>query len=277
MKNILLSIIIPGKNDTDYCGSFDRLRLNLTKTLDNVKRYDDVEVILCDWGSDVPILNELNLKTSDTFKCVYVNPDIAKKYNKEANYSIVHPINTAFRHSSGRYVIFWDTDCFITSVDFDKLIEFVRRMDSESDKSFYWGSRFHIPFDFHSDKKDFVDIDQYLASNGLANLAHDKISVNNFMGTGISLLMARELWESSTGFWEELSYWGWQDIELHRRLCSRYKFSGDLEDNGIIFFHLQHHGVTNILQKPHNPQNNSSRFDANGDIWGLNNEHVDLL
>lgn len=274
MTTPLLSILIPGKNASDYHGSFDRLRLNLTKTLSNVQHYDNIEVVLCDWGSEDKIVDSLNLTTSDKFKCVYVKPEIASIYNRETQYSIVHPINTAFRASTGKYVIFWDTDCYVTAHDFDKIVEFVKVMEKTDDQSFYWGSRFHIPYEFHQDKILFSDVDEYLTTVNMSSLLHDKISVSNFLGCGIAMLMNRELWESSTGFWEELTYWGWQDIEFHRRLLTKYKFSGDLEDRGINFFHLNHHHITNSEGKRVNAQINSESFKANDENWGLSNEQL---
>jgi predicted glycosyltransferase involved in capsule biosynthesis len=275
---MLLSILIPGKNDNYRDNGTKTLELNLKQTLDNLKflDVDDVEVVLCDWGSEKKIIDSIITEKHRNFKCAYVPPHIAKKYNKSANYSIVHPINTAFRKSTGKYVIFWDSDCFVTLENFKKLYFFVKQMDKSNDLNFYWGSKYHVPYEIYTE----MNVDQlnyWINSKNL--MMHDKISNNNFMGCGISILMNRSLWEESTGWYEELTYWGWQDIEFHNRLLTKYNFGGDLEDHGINFYHLNQklnqsdHAKRNLYNK----QINANNFKANSDNWGLAEEQIEVI
>jgi predicted glycosyltransferase involved in capsule biosynthesis len=275
---MLLSILIPGKND-DYFNATLKLSLNLKKIISNIKALgvDDVEVVLCDWGSEVKITDYLNLQTDNNFKCAYVAPEIATKYNRGGNYVIPQPINTAFKRSRGNYVIFWDSDCYVRYEDFINLYNFVKQIDSNNDMSFYWGSRYHIPHELYCNANSYLDLDKNLSEINISSLPHDKINSSDFGGRAISILMNRQLWEDSTGWWEELVHWGWQDIEFHKRLCQKYSFSGDLEDRGINFFHLNHHSV-NVLELLKTRKNsdpiNANDFKANGDAWGLTNENV---
>ena len=275
---MLLSILIPGKNDNYRNNGTKTLEFNLKQTIDNLNRLnkDDVEVVLCDWGSEVKITDQIIEQTCRNFRCVYVNPQITKKYNKSANYSIVHPINTAFRNSNGKYVIFWDSDCLVTYENFLNLYNFVKNTDINNDRKFSWGSRLHIEYDVYTPMKEISEIHTYLETN--PNLAHDKINVANFAGCSISILMNRDLWEESTGWYEELVYWGWQDIEFHNRLLSRYQFGGDLEDYNIKFYHLNQ--PINVAEHKNkaifNPQINSNKFAANDFHWGLANESLEI-
>ena len=277
---MLLSILIPGKND-DYYNSFQKLSLNLNKIISNIKTYgaDDVEVVLCDWGSTVKLTDRLNLKTDNNFKCAYVSPDIAERYNRGGKYVIPQPVNTAFKNSRGKYVIFWDSDCYVRYEDFVNLYKFVKQMDTNNDKSFYWGSRYHIPYELYTNAVCYTNLDETLKNTNISGLPHDKINCSDFGGCSISILMNRQLWEESTGWWEELIHWGWQDIEFHKRLCQKYSFGGDLEDQQINFFHLNHlpADVQELLKvrKCSEPINASS-FNANGEYWGLSNENVIL-
>ena len=275
---MLLSILIPGKNDNYRSNGSKTLQFNLQKTIQNLKllNKDDVEVVLCDWGSEVKITSEIFTEKHKNFRCVYVPPETAKKYNKLANYSIVHPINTAFRNSSGKYVIFWDSDCYITYESFQKLYTFVQHMNNVDDMKFYWGSRFHIPYEVYTSMNNTQQIDNFLANK--PNLTHDKINVNNFMGCSISILMNRNIWQQSTGWYEELTYWGWQDIEFHYRLLKRYGFGGDLEDYGIDFYHLNQRtdGTAHNSKTLYNAQINSNNFEANNESWGLVNEKLEI-
>ena len=275
---MLLSILIPGKNDNYRNNGTKTLELNLKQSIKNLKNLnkDDIEIVLCDWGSEKKIIDEIITEKHENFRCVYVKPEIAKKYNKSANYSIVHPINTAFRNSKGKYVIFWDSDCYVKNEDFTKLYNFVKIMDQNKDMNFYWGSRFHIPYEIYTPISNVEEVNNYL--NLKPVLTHDKINVNNFMGGSISILMNRQIWEESNGWYEELTYWGWQDIEFHNRLITRYKFGGDLEDFGINFYHLNQplDPTTHINKTLYNMQLNSHKFNANNIDWGLYNENLEL-
>lgn len=275
-QEILLSFLIPGKNSSDYYGAFDRLKLCLSKHLANISNpnYTDVEIILADWGSETKIIDALQITTTEQFKCIYVSPETTKKYNKESEYSIPHPINTACRHSRGKYVVFCDCDVYVTTETFARVVDFVRNMRKTNDKSFYWSSRYHIPMDIHSSKTDFNEMDGYLSSLDLETIPHDKINTGFFQGCSSALLMDKELWIDSTGFWEVLNYWGWQDIEFHHRLATKYKFGGDIENLGMPFFHLAHPSNPN---RKTSPQIMSNQFQANGLNWGLSNEEVKLL
>ena len=277
---MLISILIPGKNDNFRYNGTQTLEFNLNQTLDNIEsmNVDDVELILCDWGSEQKIVDSIFKRRHKNFKCVYVNPEIAKKYNERGNYSIVHSINTAFRHSRGNYVCFWDSDCFVLLDSFIKLYNFVEEMKKNQDYNFYWGSRFNIPYESYTYFETHRDLVEKI-KNGI-QVTHDKIGKGNqFMGTSISLLMNRDIWDDSSGWYEKLPYWGWQDIEFHRRLMTKYNFGGDLEDLGMHFFHLTQPIKNDGRKNNHlsNPQINAPMFKANPEDWGLNNEQLEII
>jgi hypothetical protein len=87
----------------------------------------------------------------------------------------------------------------------------------------------------------------------------------------------------STGFSERLIYWGWQDIDFHNRLASRYVCGGDMEDIGVKVYHLEHHeidesnkrDVTNVTMRANSQINYP--FKANPDNWGLRDENLEIV
>lgn len=274
---MLLSILIPGKNDNHRENVQKTLLFNINKTISNISNLcnNDVELVLCDWGSNNKIVDSLTIGKCKNFKCVYVPEDICKKYNGVSSYSIVHPINAAFRRSSGKYVIFWDSDCYVTESNFLNLYNFVVKMNEENDLKFYWGSRRNIPYNNYMQYEHFTDMDKHLESGVVYNKDSVSIEEGEFQGCSISLLMNREIWEKCTGWWEQLPYWGWQDIELHRRLLTRYSYGGDLERQKISFYHLTYTGAkTNTCV---NPFNCSSIFEANSEPWGLIDENLEII
>lgn len=281
---MLLSILIQGKNDkygadNDGKGGVDqRLKLTLNQLIHNIKilNRDDIEVVLCDWASEQKIADYLLEEKPSFFKCVYVESDIGKKYSKKANYSISHAYNVACRHSSGEYVIYWDSDCWIRYEDLERLYHFVKEMSNKKiHNQYYWGSRYHVPRNVWNDVGSYKDILPYFNNIDLSSIPHDKIYVNNFDGRAMALLIHRDMAISTTGWWEELPYWGVQDIEFNYRLSHKYIFAGDLEDFGILFFHLNHHDHYDV--KFMNSHIRSLNFAANGSDWGLNTEKLEII
>lgn len=284
---MLLSILLQGKNDkygadSQGNGGVDqRLKITTNKLSDNLAKLNnsDVEVVLCDWCSDNKIVNSLMTDRHPSFKCIYVPQEIGKKYSKNSNYSIAHAYNVAFKKSHGEYVIFWDSDCFITYDNLNRLVDFTKNLQMSNNKNtFFWGSRYHLPRASYNNIDHFSFTDKFIETTPLSNLRHDKINTTNFDGRAMSLLFSREIGEDSSCWWEELPYWGWQDIELHLRLKHKYNFGGDLEDSNIVFFHLDHHDTGQDYRSIMNPYGvRPQHFKANGDFWGLQNEILENI
>ncbi len=272
---MLLSIIVCGKNDNHRKNTIQTLKWNLEQTLHNMNNLGvtDVELVLCDWGSEVKITDAISLDTHNkNFKCVYVSPEVSSKYNGKASYSIVHSLNAAFRKTIGEYVIFWNSDCFVTEESFSKLYEFVNKMKKSNDLSFYWSSRYNISYEEYSSFETRDEVINYINNTELPREKMVNNSLEPFGGCGASILLNRDLWESSTGFWENLPYWGWQDIEFHNRLLMKYNYGGDIHDMGFKIYHFDYPRNFSFV----NGQVSSSKFEANDSSWGLNNEIVEI-
>lgn len=277
MTEKLLSILIIGKND-NYGASGNgkggvnkRLELTLNKTIDNLNKLnvDDVEIIVCDWGSEKKIVDELIHLSNKNLKCVYVPPDICTKYSK--HFSIAHAYNTIFRKSEGKYTVFWDSDCFIDYTSFVNLYNFVKELDKNNNtQNFFWCSRHHLEREHYINANSFKDIDSLLENNNLGKWEPIDIT-KNFYGCAMSILFHRSIGEESSFFYEKLPNWGWQDIELHNRLLRKYECGKDLYEYGIKMYHLNHHDVDH---RHPNPQINSPNFFANESNWGLSEENL---
>lgn len=281
---MLLSILIQGKNDNYGAdkngkgGVSQRLKLTLANLIENIKQLNkpDIEVVFCDWSSENKILGDQIIDKPSFFKYIYVPADIGKKYSKKANYSISHAYNVSLRHSTGEYVIFWDSDCWIRYSDLEKLYNFVKNnSDTKNYNEYYWGSRYHVPRHIWNETNSYTDLIDYFNNINLSSIKHDKIYLNNFDGRAMALLLYRDMAIKSTGWWEELPYWGVQDIEYNHRLAKKYILGGDLEDSGILFFHLDHHDANDVQHTNENLR--SLSFAANGENWGLKEENVIIL
>ena len=65
-----------------------------------------LEIIVSDWGSEIPFSEVLNLVTEakDRVKFVHVPPDIAKIEQKDSKFPEVLALNAAARRTSGDYI-----------------------------------------------------------------------------------------------------------------------------------------------------------------------------
>lgn len=277
-----LSIITTGKNDSYAINFNQRLKNCLSKLINNIERLDirDYEIILVDWGSDnnSRLSDVLDIK-SNNLKFLYVNEEICKKYSPDSDFSFVHSANSGFRVSSGKYILFIDGDVYMPFESFNTLYNLINH---EKENVFYWGSRYHLPFEKHYNVDDFNIIDNEI-ENHESDWKHDKVNLSGgFIGTAGALLLSRNICEESTCYYEALNKWGFLDIEINSRLVSKYQCDGDLEDNGIKLFHLDHHNINGQKNwggknTGYNEHTYAGKFTANDvENWGLINENLEI-
>ena len=268
----MISIIMQCKND-NYLGNFmQRFEICIRKQIENIKELgitNDIQIVLTDWGSEIKLIDSMNIDFS-LIKYIYVSPEIANKYNGDAKYSYVHPINVSARNSDGDIILWGDSDGFLPIESLKLIYELSK--DNEKNSKFYWGSRYHI------DLNDYVnssisDIDSFIKNN--SNLRHDKWTASG--GAAGIYLLRRDMFFESTGFSEKLIYWGWQDIDFHNRLASRYVCGGDMEDIGVKIYHLEHYepNKRNVTTRANHQINYP--FKANPDNWGLFDEKLEII
>jgi len=278
---MLLSIITSGKND-QYAGNFvQRLQHNLNKLNDNINKINtnDIEIILIDWGSEEKLSDILDTNNFLYTKFIHIPLQTTQKYSPDSGFSIVHALNAGFRRSQGKYIFFIDGDSYIPYESLLLIYDITLSLDKEKEKTFFWASRYHLPYEIYSNTNSIEEIDKNIKiweQNQKQTWRHDKIKFHDFGGNAMGLLLSRDICEESTLYYEVLNKWGWLDIELHHRLSTRYLCVGDLEDYGVSFFHLDHHSIQNKGQNGINPNYNSPIFEANSENWGLINEDLSL-
>lgn len=270
-----LSIITSGKND-QYAGNFlQRLQFNLNKLELNLKELNikDVEILVTDWGSEIPLSTALITDNFKFTKFIHVPSHLSNTYSPDSKFSLSQSLNTGYRRSKGEYVFFIDGDSYIPKKSFSNLYNLLKNFKS-TDNIFYWASRYHLPYKIHSNIFDINDLDDIIFDweNNKNIWKHDKINLEYFRGTAMGLLLSKHICEESSCFYEQLNKWGWIDIEIHNRLSNKYTCCGDLEDLDMHFFHLDHHNIAAGGSNGHNPNINSPIFKANKDNWGLINE-----
>ncbi len=276
----LLSLLCQGRND-NYMGNFSwRLSTVLNNHARNLRLLgaeNEVEILVADWGSETPFYKTLELspEARQLVKFLIVPPALAQSYDKDAGFAAPHPSNALARRASGKYLMFSDSDIFIPLDSMTKLLYHARQgyfHDYSLDDAFFWASKYHIPYDLVKTSPFIEDVDAHIEKNW-HTYAREIVNKKNFMGCGVSLLMKRELWLQSTGWDERLIYWGWNDIDWHRRLASKYRWD-DLELHGMKMFHLEHYAdrfkdYTKENPRKANAQVEPTCFAPNPENWGL--------
>ena len=283
----LLSVLCQGRNDS-YMGDFKwRLGTVLNKIARNlfmlgVER--EIEILVADWGSNRPLYKDLDLcpEARRIVTFLLVPPEIACIFDRDTVFSSAHPINSVARRARGKYVMFSDSDIYIPLESMAKLIYSLRsgHIDSYSlDESFFWASKHHIPNNFIRYTPTIEEIDSHIARKW-SSFPREQVDRDRFLGCGVCLLMKRSIWFESTGWDERLIYWGWNDIDLHRRLTRKYRWD-DLEYHGMPIFHLEHYGKrkkgTKELKRKANPQLEPTAFAPNPQNWGLADYALEIV
>ncbi len=285
---MLLSIIAHSRND-DYMGNVCwRMQTCLNKWGKNLEELNvnDVEIVFCDWGSKTPLKDTLHLgpEIRKRLKYVFVDHNTAKSVEGDSEYSSVHATNTSARRCVGKYLIYLDIDVYFSKETFNTLINYLRDGNigtNSLSNTFYWASRYHVPKVFNDKRPTIDELDDY-SSKHYSEFKHDILNPHNFMGATCALVISRDMWNDAGGVDESLKYWGTSDIDIHRRLCMKYKFGGDLEHYGMRFFHLEHYSTHNRnreLENPRkaNPPANPSQFNPNGEAWGLRDMQLPIM
>jgi glycosyltransferase involved in cell wall biosynthesis len=271
-------------------GNFDfRLATSINKFSQNIFQLNaekDVEIVLVDWGSEIPLTEVLKL-TDDSrslLRIIQVSPDIAAKYNKDSPYSCVHPVNAGIRNADGQYILFCDADTYTPLETMKNLLALVKNGSINNiplRQVFLMGSRYHIPKSFHISSPSLEEIDRFIKDN-FDNLVHDKVDIVNFLGTATAYLFTCDMLFECRGYDERLIYWGWWDIDLFYRLKRKYN-AFDFEDFNIPFFHLEHYSDSRHRNmEAENPRRlNVSKmpesFAPNDENWGLENEKLEII
>lgn len=112
----LISFVLCGRND-NYLGDFKyRITTTINYLCRNVKkigRLKDIEVIIVDWNSEIPLAQEICIakEINEVCKFIYVPPAIASKYNpnnRQFNSSVAP--NVGITRADGEFILVMPAD-----------------------------------------------------------------------------------------------------------------------------------------------------------------------
>lgn len=279
-----ISIIIPAKND-NFMASFNyRLEstLNyLAQSLDILGRLSDVEIVIGDWGSEVPLYKELVLteQARAVTRHIIIPPAVAKQAQKDSEFPIVLVQNTTIRRCLGDYIMQTDSDVlfppkFLQGI-FD-LIEGRTEVHIDPAKALLGSKRRHIPWNVVSSQLPLSMLDRFIHEKDHL-CSSDEPWEYGFCATGM-MMMHRNLWAESSGYDESLIHWGWMEIDLGFRMTQKYPWYDVTDELGITLYHMEHYnpkeGERKNLSRKRNPTERPSHFKPNPENWGLRDAEI---
>ena len=280
-----LSLVICSRND-DYMGnSLYRLQTSLNYLALQVSllhREDDVEVIVTDWGSEIPLRQAIAL-TPDAAKITHfieVPPALALSKQQDSPFAEVFANNAAIRRARGIYIGRIDQDTLVGRRFLLRFFERVKGRRDNSfaiDSSFLFVGRFRIPLKFVRESPGLEKVAAYIETFKSV-LPRDGIGHRPWFDAPVGIaMMHRDLWHACRGYDERLIYWGFMETDLGTRISRHYTVVNLAPVTGCEFFHLSHSGQRfKVTNRKKNSRAMPRSFRPNNKFWGLIQHKFDL-
>lgn len=274
-----LSIFIPARND-GFMKNFN-YRIETTvnymaSNLEKLGRLDEVELIIVDWGSEVPLhqVLQVNESAKKILRYIIVPPDIAVPAQKDSDFPIVLAQNVALRRARGIYHMQTDSDVMFPKDFFIKLFDVLesgQTLLGPVEKVFFSSQRRHIPWEVIASCPPMELLDAYNEKHGPIYLCDDGGEFG-YCATGM-MMMHRNLWAEVSGYDETLVHWGWMEIDLGMRVTRKYPWCCVSKNLDMMLYHMEHYAKNDrgsgAVQRKCNPMSRENAFRPNGQNWGL--------
>ena len=272
----LLSLVTSARND-NYMGNsnwrFETTINFIADKLAKIGKVQDVEFIVTDWGSDIPLHTVLSLtqEAQQISRFILVPFSLAKKINRDSSFAATIAINVGIRRAQGKFICLTCADVIWSEEFLQRLFDILSgkyEIGQPLKRIFFIFSRKNIPIEIVNQNPSLEYVDGFIQENG-DNLTIDKLNPY-FLAPAGSLMMHRERWYGCHGCDEKLIYWGWSDIDLVLRMRLRNYFCINMgKEHDMYTYHLQHYS-SGYTPPKWNPQV-FNPFVVNDNNWGLAN------
>lgn len=242
----------------------------LVEELVAIGRLHDVEILVVDWGSEVPLHRVLEVSESvkKVWRHLLVPLELAKRICPENDFPRPAIMNAGIRRAEGEYVIQSVADVLWTRRALEKLFLIIgggdaRKVRKPQETLIVLGRR-EIPYEVASQELDTQSLRELVEQNEFPFYK----SYPFFIVAADAIVLHRDLWFQSQGFDEVLRYWGWNDVDLNLRMQLCYRTYSFYDDVDLNVYHLEHiRDVSEIKDRPVNPQV-FNPFQKNDSAWG---------
>jgi hypothetical protein len=245
----ILSLILCSRND-DYMGN-SRWRLEttlnyVTEQIEALRRAKDVEVIVADWGSEVPLRSVLQLIPAAVglVSLIHVPPDLARLLQEDSPFPEVLALNAAARRARGTYIGRIDQDTLVgrrfLQIFFD-LHEQRRQIEAPLESTLLFSNVRMVPYRFAARFPPLPVVKHFIDRFG-SRLKVELTSRKPFYWHSVGIwLLPRTLWDECGGYDEAMLYMNDMEINMIHRLMQKYKLVNLGSIVGYDFYHLEHY------------------------------------
>ena len=210
-----------------------RLETSINLTVLNAKEanfLNNLEIIVSDWGSDVPLSDALILipETRGVVKFVHIPQKVAIVEQKDSKFPEVIALNTAARQATGEFIGRIDNDTIVGTDFFRNFLSLCNQNSSDSldlDDSFLFVERRSVPFRISSKSLPLNQIKWFVQT--FQNFLTVETATDwgkEFWHSPVGIMMFnRDIWMAAQGYDESLIYWGWMEGDLALRLGQKHK------------------------------------------------------
>src|SRR5215210_7087051 len=209
-----LSLIVSSRNDDYMCTSRWRLETSLNYVGANVRALrcnGAVEIIVADWGSEVPLREVLRLspEAAAIVSFVHVPPTVACQLQLDSPFPEVLAVNAAARRARGEYIGRIDQDTLVSArflEAFDRLYTGEQPLPVPLDSALLFSQRRDIPFEFAARSPSMWAVAQFIRCfKPLLRVELPRDLPWYATSVGIWLLH-RNLWDECGGYDERMIY-----------------------------------------------------------------------
>ena len=267
-----------------------RLETSVNLALLNAKEanfLEKLEIIVSDWGSEVPLSEVLSLvpEAKERVSFVHVPAEIAQKEQKDSKFPEVIALNAAARRTKGDYIGRIDNDTIVGKEFYTKFINCIDNKENlwfKPENVFMFVERRSIPYRISHKSFPLFYIEKYLKWFG------ERLKVESAREWGLPfwwspvgiMIFHRKIWENSGGYDEKLIYWGWMEGDLALRLAQKHHLIDFKDLVGNHLYHLEHY--SNLIdykdrngpatpRKKNSPVFDKLKYSENDENWGLFN------
>ncbi len=284
--NKVLSLILCSRNDNYMGNPVGRLEIAINyvaKNLRAIGREAQVEIIVTDWGSKIPLREVLHLNetAAQITRFLEVPAQVVKESQKDSPFAEVLALNAAARCANGQYIGRIDQDTLVGEYFLTKMFEW-HDSDGKSGvqmkDTFLFSKRRQIPFRVAMGVTAQKNIELFLRLSK-SNLLVEEWPPYFFNSPVGIMILSKELWVACGGYDERLLYWGWMEVDLAYRLKEKYRLLDIGDMVKYDFYHLEHYDprLPRVTPRKMNPRlSENLEFHPNTQDWGLFTYKIDL-
>jgi len=280
----LLSLIFNARND-NYMGDF-KWRIAtacnyMARGLTAIGRLGDVEIVVGDWNSDVPLHKELVLspEAQSMTRFVVVPAQYAIPIQKESKFPNCIVYNTSIRRAWGEYIALANSDVLFPP---STLLLLLLILEGKIPgvpvrESLMTAARGQIPVSQVTKTPPLLELEEYVNRN-LGLFPTDSQHVGTAAPAEL-MMLHRDIWHDCGANDERFIHWGWMDVDLALRITQKYPLV-HLNNYGVRLLHLEHYTEQRnydpkTFHRKVNKSDDTPRFRVNDENWGLGDKPLE--